>query len=418
MSTDASISRPRVNEKLVLFTLAAVQFTHIMDFMILMPLGSYLMRIFNITPSQFSLIVAAYSAAAAITGLIGGFVLDRYDRKHALLFLYSGFGVATLGCALAPTYEFLLVARLAAGAFGGLAGSVVTAAVSDVIPPERRGSAMGVVMTAFPIASVLGVPVGLLLADAFEWHAPFFFLAGASLVIGLFALRWLPLLPPHPIETPPIQQMKEILFHPVHQRGFMLSAMLVFGGGIIIPFMAPSMVANVGLSESQLPLIYLVSGVFTFFTMPWFGRMSDRHDKLRVFIWVTVPASLTVLVLTNLPAVPVAVALVVTTLFMIGMSGRFPPAMTMVTNSVEARYRGGFMSVNSAVQQASGAIANTLGGFFITREASGYLRGYGTNGVLSVAAFAIAIYLAARLRAAAPHASASGTLVPATAGGK
>jgi MFS transporter, DHA1 family, inner membrane transport protein len=402
-----------VNERLVLFTLAAVQFTHIMDFMILMPLGSHLMRVFDISPGQFSRLVAAYSAAAAVTGFIGGFLLDRFDRKHALLFLYAGFGLATLGCALANTYEVLLIARLAAGAFGGLAGSVVTAAVGDVIPAERRGTAMGVVMTAFPIASVLGVPVGLILADAFEWHAPFYFLAASSLVIGVLAQRLLPLLPPHPVSTPPVQQMKEILFHPVHRRGFVLSGVLVFGGGLIIPFMAPSMVANVGLSESQLPLVYLAGGIFTFFTMPWVGRLSDRHDKLQVFAWISAPACVSVLVLTNLPPVHVAVALAVTTAFMIFMSGRFPPAMTMVTNSVDARYRGGFMSVNSAVQQAAGAIANTVGGWFITREASGYLRGYSTNGILTVIAFATAIFLAARLRAIAPQASRSRTLVPA-----
>jgi MFS transporter, DHA1 family, inner membrane transport protein len=384
MASSAQISPPKVNERLVLFTLAAVQFTHIMDFMILMPLGSHLMRVFDITPGQFSRLVAAYSAAAAVTGFIGGFLLDRFDRKHALIFLYAGFGLATLGCALANSYEVLLLARLAAGAFGGLAGSVVTAAVGDVIPPERRGTAMGVVMTAFPIASVLGVPVGLLLADAFEWHAPFYFLAGASLVIGLLAQKLLPLLPPHPVSTPPMQQMKEILLHPVHQRGFLLSGVLVFGGGLIIPFMAPSMVANVGLTESQLPLIYLAGGIFTFFTMPWVGRLSDRHDKLHVFAWITLPACVSVLLLTHLPPVHVAVALAVTTAFMIFMSGRFPPAMTMVTNSVEARYRGGFMSVNSAVQQAAGAVANTVGGLCITRDATGYLRGYGTNGIITV----------------------------------
>lgn len=413
MASNAHISATKVNERLVLFTLAAVQFTHVMDFMILMPLGSHLMRVFDITPGQFSWLVAAYSAAAAITGFIGGFLLDRFDRKHALIFLYAGFGLATLGCALANTYEVLLVARLAAGAFGGLAGSVVTAAVGDVIPAERRGTAMGVVMTAFPIASVLGVPVGLLLADAFEWHAPFYFLAGSSLIIGVLAHRFLPLLPPQAVMTPPVQQMKEIMLHPVHQRGFILSGVLVFGGGLIIPFMAPSMVANVGLSESQLPLIYLAGGAFTFFTMPWVGRLSDRYDKLHVFAAMSIPACISVVVLTNLPHVHVSVALIVTTAFMIFMSGRYPPAMTMVTNSVDARYRGGFMSVNSAMQQAAGAIANVVGGLFITREASGYLRGYTTNGIVTVLAFMMAIFLAARLRAIAPRASASATLVPA-----
>lgn len=393
----------RINERLLLFTLAAIQFTHVMDYMIMMPLGSHLMRVFSIAPAQFSRLVAAYSLSAAVTGFIGGFLLDQHDRKKALLTLYAGFALATLACALAPNYYLLILARTAAGAFGGVASSVVTAAVGDVVPPERRGAAMGVVMTAFPIASVLGVPVGLLLADQFGWHAPFFLLAALSVGIGLIGWRALPSLPPHPEAAHPWQQMCEVLSHPVHRRGFMLSAVLVFAGGCVIPFMAPSMVANVGLDEAQLKYIYLAGGAFTFFTMPWIGRLSDRHDKIRLLTVITAVACCGVLILTHLPPVSLLLALLCTTLFMIGMSGRFPPAMTLLTNAVQARYRAGFMSVNSAVQQASSALANTVAGFLITREAvTGRLQGYDRVGWLAVACFALAVYLATRLRAIAP----------------
>jgi len=414
----AASPSPHLRERLTLLTLAAVQFTHILDYMILMPLGSHLMRVFEISPAQFAHLVAAYGLAAAVTGFAGGFLLDRLDRRRALLVLYSGFGLATLACAFAPSYGLLLLARIAAGACGGLAGAVVTAAVGDVVPPERRGTAMGIVMTAFPLASVLGVPLGLVLASWFEWHAPFFMLTGFSLVIGLIAWRTLPPLPPHPEVAPPWTQMRAILTHPLHWRGFLLSAMLVCGGGLVIPFMAPSMVTNVGLTEAQLPLVYLAGGACTFFSMPWFGRLADRHDKWRVFAAITAVAAVAVLVLTNLPPVPVAVALLATTFFMIGMSGRFPPAMALITNAVDARYRGGFMSVNSAVQQAASALANTTAGFFITRDATtGYLSGYPRVGLLSVAAFALAVWLAARLRAAAPDAARpGGGLVPVPAG--
>lgn len=401
------MSSSRVNERLLLVTLAAVQFTHTMDYMILMPLGSQLMRMFAIGPAQFSHLVAAYSLAAATTGLIGGFVLDRLDRKRALLTLYAGFGLATLACALAPNYPVLLLARVAAGAFGGLAASIVTAIVGDVVPPERRGAALGVVMTSFPIASVLGVPTGLFLAGLFEWHAPFFLLVGLSIIVGFFAWKLLPALPPHPTGQSAFRQMGEIVSHPVHIRAFALSVVLVFAGGCIIPFMAPSMVANVGLTEAQLPLVYLAGGAFTFFTMPWFGRLADRHDKLNVFAAVSAFACIAVAVLTQLSPVPVLVALVATTAFMIGMSGRFPPATALITNSVEARYRGGFMAVNSAVQQASGAFANLVAGLIVTQDiATGRLEGYTHAGYLAIAAFVFAVYLASRLRAAAPHAAA------------
>lgn len=394
-------------ERLALATLAAVQFTHIMDYMMLMPLGAHLMELLDISAAQFSYLVASYSLAAAATGFAGGFVLDRYDRKRALLTLYTGFGLATLACALAPNYTVLLFARLLAGAFGGLAGAVVMAAAGDIVPPERRGAALGVVMTAFPFAAVMGVPAGLLLADWFEWHAPFFLLAGMSVVIGTFVWRTLPDLPPHPVITPPWQQMREILRHPLHQRGFQLSAALVFAGGCVAPFMAPVMVANVGLTEAQLPLIYLVGGACTFITVPWIGRLADRHDKVRVLGIISAVAAVAAFALTNLPPVPVVVALLVTTLFMVAMSGRFPPAMALITNAVEARYRGGFMSVNSAAQQGFSALANLVAGALVTRDlATGRLEGFPRAGLVAVVSFGLAVVLAARVRRHAPHASA------------
>ncbi len=407
MSTATHAQTPG-KERAILLMLTAVQFTHILDYMIIMPLGSHLMRVFGITPGQFSHLVAAYGIAAALTGFVGGFFLDRFDRKHALLVLYGCFGIATFACALAPNYHALLIARFAAGAFGGVSSSVLTAMVGDVIPPERRGRAMGIVTAAFPIASVLGVPMGLLLAEHFEWHAPFYLLGAVSALVLALGARLLPRL--HALHAPahPWHQMQAILSHPIHQRGFFLSAALVFAGGIVIPFLAPSMVANVGVSESHLWLIYAAGGLCTFATTPLVGRLSDRHEKLHVLGWLTFFASLVVLTLTNLPAAPIGVAMLVTSCFMVTMSGRFTPAMAMLTNAVEARYRGGFMSVNSAVQQAAGGLANLTAGILVTTNATGHLVGYPRVGLISVVFFGITFYMASRLRAIAPHASRPG----------
>ncbi len=409
-STPPSAPRAATSERGILFTLAAVQFTHIMDFMIMMPLGAGLMRVFNISPTQFSYLVASYGLAAAVTGFVGGFFIDRLDRKRALLWLFAGFGLATLACAFAPTFHLLLIARLAAGAFGGVAGSLVLAIVGDVIPPERRGRGMAVVMTAFPLASVLGVPTGLLLADLFEWHAPFLLLAGLSVPIWLVASRYLPALPPPPIRNHPGRQMWEILTHRVHVRGFLVTASLVFAGGLIIPFMSPSLVANTGLAESQLPLIYLCGGAATFFTTPLFGRLTDRHDKLNVLAGVTVFAIATAIALTHLGPTPIALTLAVTTIFFVTMAGRFTPTMAMITNAVDQRYRGGFMSVNSAIQQAASGIANLTAGALVFHDASGRLQGYPRVGWLAVIAFTLTLLLAWRLRAAVPHAAKPGPL--------
>jgi MFS transporter, DHA1 family, inner membrane transport protein len=401
-------TRAPTSERGILFTLAAVQFTHIMDFMIMMPLGAGFMRVFNINPSQFSYLVAAYGLAAAVTGFAGGFFIDRLDRKKALLWLYAGFGIATLSCALAPSFHWLIAARVAAGACGGVAGSLVLAIVSDVIPPERRGRGMAVVMSAFPIASVLGVPTGLVLVDMFQWHAPFLLLAGLSIPIWLIASRFLPAMPPTAVKTHPGRQMWEILTHGVHLRGFVLTACLVFAGASLIPFMSPSLVANTGLSESQLKFVYLCGGAATFFTTNLFGRLTDRHDKVNVLAGVTLLAIVTAFMLTRLGPSPIWVTLTVTTVFFVTMSGRFTPSMAMISNAVEQRYRGGFMSVNSAVQQAAGGLANIVAGTLITKGVSGRLEGYPRVGWIAIAAFALTVVLAWRLRAAAPFAARPG----------
>lgn len=399
---------PPARERATLLALGAVQFTHIMDFMIMMPLGSHLMRVFGISPAQFTQLVAYYGFAAALSGLAGGFVMDRFDRKRALLVLYTGFGLATLACGLAPTHHALILARIAAGAFGGLASSMVMAMVGDVIPPTRRGRAMSIVAAAFPVASVLGVPAGLMLAGRFGWHAPFFMLVGcaaANLVLSSFVLP--------PIRTAvhdhqPLRQMREILAHPVHRRAFAVGAVLVMAGGIVIPFLAPTFIANVGLNEAtQLPRAYMAGGIATALSTPLIGILSDRLDRLRLLAVMSAGAVVVVLFVTHLGPSSLAFAALMMALFMVTMSGRFAPAMAMITNAVTARYRGGFMSVNSALQQAASATANLVAGWFMIQEPSGHLAGFPLLGYFAAGLFTLTVLLAAQLCTAAPHVARS-----------
>lgn len=397
-----SSARPS-RELTILLTLAAVQFTHILDFMILMPLGAGLMRVFSINATQFSQLVAAYAFAGAFAGLSAGFFLDRFDRKRALLVLYAGFGLATLACALAPTYSLLLLARLAAGAFGGVAGALVVAMIGDVIPPARRGRAMGLVMSAFPLASIAGVPLGLYLAGRFDWSAPFYLLAFLAIPVFFLAAFALPSLPPFPQTESPLRKMRSLLAQPSHRQAFWVSASLVFGGGLVIPFMSPALVANGGITEARLPLIYLFGGAATLLSTNIIGRLSDRLDKFRVLAAVSTGTVFVVLVLTNLPSVPLPVLLLVTTLFFVTMSGRFAPAMALVINSVGPHHRGGFMGVNSALQQAASGSATLLAGLIITTEpSSGRLLNYPIVGVLAAACFLSTVFLAHRLRRLGP----------------
>ena len=167
-------------EKILLLTLAVIQFSHITDFMILMPLGPQLMKAFDILPSQFALLVSTYTFSAGTSGFVGAFFIDRFDRKKAILTMATGFAIGTFACGFAQSYHWLLITRSITVLFGGVMGALILSIVGDAIPNERRATAMGMVMAAFSVASVVGVPAGLFLADLSDWHMPFIVLGGVA----------------------------------------------------------------------------------------------------------------------------------------------------------------------------------------------------------------------------------------------
>ncbi|SRR6266568_206533 len=407
-------TRPRqLNERSLLLVLAAIQFTATVDFLIILPLGPQYMRVFNINPGQFGLIVSAYAVAAGISGVTTGVFLDRFDRKRALLWLYFGFTLGTLFCAVAPTYQLLVVARAVAGAFGGVAGAFILAIIGDVVPEERRGRAMGLVMSSFSVASICGVPLGLLLASNISWHVPFFALAAISLLVLAAAASVLPPLRGHlekVHDAHPIARMLAVLAEPDHRMAFVFMAVLTFTGFLIFPNLANYMVLNVGLTEKQLPLIYLCGGLCTVFTMNWIGRWADLSGKPRVFTIMSLCSLVPTLLLTNLPRVPLVEAIAVSTLLMICMSGRFVPAMAMMTASVEARYRGGFMSMNSSVQQLASGLAAFVSGHLLGQALGGQITHYPVIGAISATCALLCIYVARYLKSAEGAAVVIGAL--------
>ncbi len=399
--TDSDNDRAgRFAERAMLLGLAAVQFTHILDFMIMMPLGPKFMREFGISPERFGVLLASYSFSAGIAGFLAGFYLDRFERRRVLVTLYAGFTLGTLGCALAGGYWSLMAARVVAGAFGGVAGSVVLAIVGDAVAAERRGRAMGLIMTAFSLASVLGMPVGLSLADRFGWNAPFFVLAACGLAVLAVISRVVPVMPAHAAHSAQgaLKRMGAILREPNHRRAFALMAVVTGAGALIYPFMSPSLVFNAGLPEDRLALVYLCGGAATIVTSNFFGRLSDRLGRVRVFSAIVLMSAPLTLGVTHLPPTPVWAILALTTCFVVSTAGRMVPMMAILSTSVEPRHRGGFMSVNSAVQQLSGGLATALAGALVSRGESGRLEGYGYAGWLSVACVALSVLLVRRVR--------------------
>ena len=390
-----------LRERSILLILLGVQFTHLMDFMVLMPLGPQFMRIWEISPTEFAVLVSAYTLSAAVASVLCGFYVDRFDRKRALLLLYGGFAVSTLLCAAAPDFAWLLAARSVSGAFGGIAGAAVYSIVGDVVPDARRGTAMGIVMTAFPISAVAGVPLGLTLANIFDWRAPFMFLAGISTIVLICAAWLLPRMDAHVAQARsrhPFRQAITVLSDRNHQRALTLTAVMIFGGFSVIPFIAPYMVANVRLAETDLPWLYFFGGAATVFTSRLWGRMSDRHGKYRMFTIISSISIIPLLLTTNLPAAPTWVAVGVMVLFMVFVSGRFVPAMAIVTGASLPALRGAFMSFNSAIQQLGSSAASLSSGFIIGHTASGRLTGYWISGLIAVGCTFTAIWLASKIR--------------------
>jgi predicted MFS family arabinose efflux permease len=393
---DIGLTRP---EWVLLLVLAAVQFTHSMDFMVLMPLGPQCEKELEISPQEFSLVVAAYGFAAAIAGLLAASFIDRFDRKTALLLLYGGFTAGTLLCAAAPGYWWLVLGRSIAGAFGGLSAAVILVIIGDAFPEMRRGRATGVVMTAFSLASIAGLPAGIVLGNRFGVRTPFAVLGVVAMVISVVAYRILPRLRGHlgqrRVST---AETWAVLAQPAHLRAYAFMALVVMGSFTIAPHFSDFLVYNVGRANNDLALVYLCGGLLTFGTLPLVGRLADRFGK-RIIFWIMAACTVFILLaLTNLPAMALAPLLIVTTLYWIATSGRWVPAMAMITSSALPRYRGSFMSVNSSVQQMTIGLAAVVAGQIVGKGPDGRLTGYASAGIIAAVCTGASMVLASHLR--------------------
>ncbi len=393
---------PVMNEKLLLFLLAMVQFTHIIDFMIIMPLGKQFMQLFDISPQQFSVIVSAYALSAFAVGFMSAMYIDRFDRKKALLVTYLGFTLGTFACGLAEHYYLFLAARSVTGAFGGILSALVLSIIGDTIPLKRRGQAMGVVMTAFSAASVVGVPAGLYLAASFSWRMPFFVIGSIAAVVLLLLFFFVPALNRHlqgqGVQRNPLLVMGEIFKDGNQRMALLFTTILMLGYFTIIPFIAPYMQLNIGFTDHQVTYIYAVGGTLTIFLLPFFGRLADRFGHARVFTFASLGALASIYAITNLDTASIALALCVTSSFFVVASGRNVPATTMVTSVVRPESRGSFMSVRTSINQMAMGLSSFVAGLIVTENADGSLGDYAYVGYIAIGMSLIAVVLAWRLK--------------------
>jgi predicted MFS family arabinose efflux permease len=391
---------PRYSERALLLTLASIQFSHILDFMIMMPLGPLLMRELGISTHEFGLLVASYSFSAAFSGLLAATFVDKFERKRLLLVMFLLFGLATLACGLAPSYATLIIARGLAGAFGGVLGALVQTIIGDTVPFARRAKASGTVSAAFSISTVAGVPLSLWLASHFQWRAPFIFIVILVAIFMLVAIRVLPELRHHMSsekQAHPFSALFAVMRDANHWRAMGLSALIIFSGFSVIPYITVYAVNNIAISQHDIAYIYLVGGAATLFTARLIGHWADASGKVKVYRLIAFVAMIPLIAVTHIQSASLGVWLVCTTLFFVLVSGRFIPAMAIITSAAQPKLRGTFMSLHATIQSLAMGLAATLSGFIITQDATGALVGYQNVGYVAIVANIIAIWFVSRV---------------------
>lgn len=385
----------------LLLILAGIQFTHILDFMIMMPLGPQLTEAFAISDAKFGLLVSAYTFAAGASGLMASLYIDRFERRRLLLILYVLFAAATLACGLAPTYETLMGARISAGLFGGILSAMIQTIVADVVPFARRGKAMGVIMTSFSVSTVMGVPLGLYVAANSDWHTPFFGIAGISFILLIAGWYVIPSLQGHLHargETGALQGIAQVLRDRNHLRAFCFSFCMVFAGFSIIPYITIYMQINAGLSPADIPLIYLAGGTATLFSAQIIGKLSDKIGKLRMLQIIASIAIIPMALITLTEGMGMVAILIVTTCFFVFVSGRMIPGMALVSAAGNPRNRGTFMTLNSSMQSAAMGLAALVGGYVISRSPEGLIENFWLCSIIAIAFNLIALLIARKVR--------------------
>lgn len=401
-----------INEKLLLFILAAIQFTNIVDFMIMMPMGDILKKSLQIGPGAYGWLVSSYGLAAGVTSFLGVFYLDNLDRKKALLGAYLGFMLGTLSSAIVPTtdnvdlnYYLFIGTRVFTGVTGGLLGGLVMSIIADVIPLERRGRAMATITIAFSLASIVGMPLSLGLVDAFDqnWHVPFYVVSGLSLPIWILAFKGIPAMNAHMQNRTEaynrLDTLKATISNVGQRNALLFTVMLVLGQFTVISFLTPYNINNVGLEQNDVKYIYLVGGISTVISGFFIGKFVDKYGRFRVFTIFAFLSMIPIFIATQIGEVPLWVVLMNAGFFFMVISGRMIPANTIISAVVNPKYRAGFMSLNSSAQSlASGSSAAIAGMIISQADEHSPLENYNIVGYVAIGATLISLLILRRIK--------------------
>lgn len=389
------------NLRFIIFLLAACQFVHVMDFMVMMPLNPFLRESMQIDIKAFNYLISAYAFSAGAFALIAAPFIEKFDRKYALLLLLSGFILGTFGCAFAKDYSQLIIARIVSGAFGGMTGTMVISMVGDLVPIHKRAFAMSMIMVAFSLSSIVGMPVGIYLADNFTWSAPFLAIAILSIIVLLACFIFLPNVNDH-LNGPTNKQnifdvFKRSLFDANQRNALILMFLVIIGQFTVIPTISAYMVTNVGLEKTDLTYIYMIGGIATTITMPLIGKWADRSSRSNIFTLMILLSLVPIFILTRLGEGSVQEALLVTVPFFIFISGRMVPAHTIIASAVAQNQRAGFMSINTAVREFAAAISTQIAAFVIIDSGSS-IENYEIIGYIAIFSSLIALFFVRKIK--------------------
>jgi predicted MFS family arabinose efflux permease len=387
-------------EFLLLLSLAGIQFTHLVDFVIMMPLGPQLTILFDISFAEFGLLVSAYTVAAGLSGLFATTFIDRFDRKHLLLTLYVLFALTTVACGIAPTYGWLMAARIASGFFGGVLSAMTQTIIGDVVPFERRGRATGIVMTSFSLATVAGVPAGLLFANLWGWHSAFFGIGVMCLAVGALAYFSVPRLDAHVAHAKDkhvLHAMGQVLGESNQRMALLLSASMMFAAFTIIPYITLYLQNNQIMAPNEIPWLYFCGGAVTFFSGRWVGGVTDRVGKRETFQRAVLFSIIPMVLTTLLEPMPLPFVLLVSTSLFFAMNARMIPGMALLTSAANPKFRGTFMSLNGAVQSFSMGAAAWVGGMLLQRSPNGQVTHFWLCAVVATSASLLAYVLSKRV---------------------